>query len=342
MTSNINPNGYGSLIFNQNYPTANINQSSQGFRDNFSIIKNNLSIASAEISNLQAATIVFSGDIIGPSVPPPLLNGTTPAAYTLTFKPNPVFTGNISLTLPSGTTSQRPGVPINGMIRYNTDTTAIEFYINNVWNLLGGSQSSYLPITGGTLSGNLILSGTYNLNVGGTINSRIIQNDGAILDNINSGGLGYIVRVGNNSFARQTFNSPLNSVNITNPSGSGVSNTGFDLNIHSLTQKFTPTISDEFIIYETSTASFKKLTYANLTNAIATVQIPAGNYTNSNITIDNQGRISQIVSGTNFSRTFVDSTENIVIPSRYQLICIQNFTIDAGGTLISDGDLVVL
>jgi hypothetical protein len=40
---------------------------------------------------------------------------------------DPVFTGN-SILLPSGTTSQRPGSPANGMVRYNTSLTALEAY----------------------------------------------------------------------------------------------------------------------------------------------------------------------------------------------------------------------
>jgi hypothetical protein len=48
MTSAINTNG-----INVNYPVPGINNSSQGFRDNFSAIKNDLNIASTEITDLQ-------------------------------------------------------------------------------------------------------------------------------------------------------------------------------------------------------------------------------------------------------------------------------------------------
>jgi hypothetical protein len=37
------------------------------------------------------------------------------------------------LNLPTGTTAQRPANPVNGMIRYNTDTSHIEGYINSSW-----------------------------------------------------------------------------------------------------------------------------------------------------------------------------------------------------------------
>lgn len=37
----------------------------------------------------------------------------------------------------SGTTAQRPGTPVNGMIRYNTTLNALEAYINGAWTTIG-------------------------------------------------------------------------------------------------------------------------------------------------------------------------------------------------------------
>jgi hypothetical protein len=50
MASNINPN-----IINITYPVAGQDNDTQGFRDNFSNIKNNFSAAATEISALQAS-----------------------------------------------------------------------------------------------------------------------------------------------------------------------------------------------------------------------------------------------------------------------------------------------
>ena len=41
-----------------------------------------------------------------------------------------------ALLLPSGTTAQRPLAPFNGDIRYNTTTSKIEAYANNIWQNL--------------------------------------------------------------------------------------------------------------------------------------------------------------------------------------------------------------
>ncbi len=43
------------------YPVPGVNNSSQGFRDNFTAIKNNLDIASSELSDLQSKSILKSG-----------------------------------------------------------------------------------------------------------------------------------------------------------------------------------------------------------------------------------------------------------------------------------------
>lgn len=50
--------------------------------------------------------------------------------------PNPIALGTGAITVPRGTTAQRPGVPVNGMIRYNTDVSEMEIFVNNVWGAL--------------------------------------------------------------------------------------------------------------------------------------------------------------------------------------------------------------
>ena len=50
--------------------------------------------------------------------------------------------------LPSGSTAQRPGTPIAGMIRYNTDNTRNEIYDGTKWVTTNGSNSA----TGGTVT----------------------------------------------------------------------------------------------------------------------------------------------------------------------------------------------
>ncbi len=58
-----------------------------------------------------------------------------------------------ALTIPSGTTAQRPASPVVGMTRYNTTVPAFEAYTTNGWNpLTFGSynySASYLIVAGG-------------------------------------------------------------------------------------------------------------------------------------------------------------------------------------------------
>jgi hypothetical protein len=57
------------------------------------------------------------------------------------------FTGDVilgtttALELPDGTTGQRPGSPVNGMIRYNTTLSTFEGYKNAAWGAIGGGAT---------------------------------------------------------------------------------------------------------------------------------------------------------------------------------------------------------
>jgi large repetitive protein len=79
-----------------------------------------------------------------------------------------------ALTLPSGTTAERPSNPINGMIRYNTSFNIVEQYANGAWNAVTSPptitgvvytnpSSAPLDIAGGdtvTINGTSFKTGT--------------------------------------------------------------------------------------------------------------------------------------------------------------------------------------
>lgn len=93
---------------------------------------------------------------------------TTSPSYNLDvngtgrFGSNLVITGSVSInsteaiTIPVGTISQRPGTPQSGMVRYNTETTFIEYYNGITWISLTGATD--INTEGGTLSS--IVSGS--------------------------------------------------------------------------------------------------------------------------------------------------------------------------------------
>jgi hypothetical protein len=67
-------------------------------------------------------------------------------ALSGTFTGTPTFSGDVTfsstgaITLPSGTSAQQPGSPVNGMIRYNSDSTSFEGYAGGAWGSIGGAS----------------------------------------------------------------------------------------------------------------------------------------------------------------------------------------------------------
>lgn len=51
------------------------------------------------------------------------------------------FGGTGQVTLPAGTTAQRSGTPVAGMIRYNTSYGQFEGYQDGVWSQVGGGAT---------------------------------------------------------------------------------------------------------------------------------------------------------------------------------------------------------
>lgn len=121
-----------------------------------------------------------------------------------TIEPNAVIPGTGALTIPSGTTAERPSPATEGMIRYNTDTNQFEAYENGAWvDLVAGSggigtvTSVGLSSTDLTVSGSPVTtSGTITLNLavqGGLVpgtyaNADVTVNSKGIITSISSGG----------------------------------------------------------------------------------------------------------------------------------------------------------
>lgn len=96
------------------------------------------------------------------------------------------FTGDVilgtttALELPDGTTGQRPGSPVAGMIRYNTTLVQFEGYKNSVWGAIGGGATGggsddVFYENGQTVTTNYTLTTSKNAVTAGpvTINSGI-------------------------------------------------------------------------------------------------------------------------------------------------------------------------
>ena len=88
MTSAINTNG-----INVNYPVPGINNSSQGFRDNFSAIKTDLNIASTEITDLQN-NVVLKAALANTTLNNDMANTLISNASTRSFRATTFNLGN--------------------------------------------------------------------------------------------------------------------------------------------------------------------------------------------------------------------------------------------------------
>lgn len=65
------------------------------------------------------------------------------------------FTGNTSIKLPLGTTEQRPGTPVKGMMRYNSSEEKFEGYTAKGWGSIGGGGFSSIEIVSTSRTANL-------------------------------------------------------------------------------------------------------------------------------------------------------------------------------------------
>lgn len=71
------------------------------------------------------------------------------------------FTSTGYLAIPSGTTAQRPAIPVNGEMRYNTTINQFEGYASSAWTNLAGGVSSLIAGNGIAVSsatGNVTVS----------------------------------------------------------------------------------------------------------------------------------------------------------------------------------------
>lgn len=94
---------------------------------------------------------------------------------TISLASNAVMPGTGAMKPPVGTTAQRPGLPTDGLFRFNADTLNFEGYTSGSWqafSLVGGVISFSGGTTGLTpgapTSGNIVLAGILNVSNGGT------------------------------------------------------------------------------------------------------------------------------------------------------------------------------
>jgi hypothetical protein len=77
-------------------------------------------------------------------------------------------TGTGAFAVPSGTTVQQPASPTNGMARYNTTTSRMEFYSGGAWR-------NHVRLDGDTMTGNLLFTdNTYDIGASNVTRPRYV------------------------------------------------------------------------------------------------------------------------------------------------------------------------
>ena len=94
----------------------------------------NTAASTGAFTTLGATGNVTLGNAVGDNV--------TFNAGTAVVPNNLIFSGTGTLTMPNGTTAQRPGSPAEGMIRYNTTEDEFEGYADGAWGSIGGGASA--------------------------------------------------------------------------------------------------------------------------------------------------------------------------------------------------------
>jgi hypothetical protein len=90
-------------------------------------------------------------------------NGAGPANPTISISTNPVLPGTGAVTIPKGTTAQRPG-GVDGMIRFNTEISAYEtFDTTGGWSTLPSGAVTQIDTGTGLTGGPITSSGTISI-----------------------------------------------------------------------------------------------------------------------------------------------------------------------------------
>lgn len=138
--------------------------------------------------------------------------------FIFSISDNPIFTGTESITIPYGPTNFRPSVPTSGMVRINTNETAIEAYINGDWRIFEpGGQAPSLELQGGTMAGDINMGGNNISNIS-TINNININDLNDLVDEIYSTN-GIKVTTPSGMVSRTIENGFNNGITVTNGDG---------------------------------------------------------------------------------------------------------------------------
>jgi hypothetical protein len=237
-----------------------------------------------------SGTTVSGRDLLGTANQVSVTNGNGASGNpTFAIADNAVFPGTESVQVPAGTTAQRPAVPVNGDIRYNTDTARFEIYAGSSWTTIGAGDGTVTNVAG-TVNQITVANGTTTPQISIATNP-VIPGTGSI--SVPAGGTAARPGTPTNGMIRYNtdslvFEGYLNNVwTAFASSGVGVLSisTGTGLTGGPITSTGTISISD--------------------------TAVTAGSYTAANITVNAQGQLTAASSTTALVSTFSAGTTGL-------------------------------
>jgi len=98
---------------------------------------------------ISSAGAISAVTILGTTDQVTVTNGSgISGAPLIALADNPILGGTASLTLPIGTTGNRPASAVNGMFRYNTSTSRFEGYQGGAWVTAGTGDGTVTLVSG--------------------------------------------------------------------------------------------------------------------------------------------------------------------------------------------------
>ena len=239
---------------------------------------------------------------------------------------NVSLSGNEGVTLPAGTTAERPSSPANGVFRFNTTTDVMEYYDGADWQTLGNAPgvTSISPTTETDANANITITGT-NFKTGATV--QFIGDDGTVYNSPS---------VTVNSTTTITATTPSSALTVANePYDIKVINPGnfSGTLVNALDAGSTPTFgvasgSLGTVVEGTSASAFTQITATDADGQSVSITLKSGSSLPSGVSMSTSGVFSGTTptTGSSVTTTFtVQATDGVNTAEREYTLTVRPY-----------------